>query len=665
MKKGKLLDCSRAEACTQGNLQPWFEVYEDLIRDEKYDVHLLFNLDETSVNVLDRVNKKILERTESPIIPVIRKPSRFASITLVICIAAYGRPLTSTLLWPQKSVPDELRGLRANDIAIIANSSGWQTKATFEQMMLEIYLPEMIRRRNDLGLQDKEILLILDGHHSRVSLLLLYACRRWHITILVIPAHTSSEVQPNDCRVNAVFKNCFTKECQRFMDRLMSSIIDSDLELFPVPQNTRKRSGLKGEKVAGGGIGAQKGSAATSSSSSSSPSTSIPASPSSSSPSTSIPASPSSIEEQLVFPDNLPSPIRRKSARLTKRVVIEMLKSTDIATYPLPALFDSYEYEANAMGAERERHMLVEVIPRALEKALSIDTVRSSWELSGLLPLSQSPSGIISNKESVLKRLPVGKPILTHSRASPYISGRILTTDAVLAEIWDWDVRRKVKERKDDEAEDDKLLYINSTLQEIFGIINQKEESLKHIFGSVSEIAQEDINKETKHVMQWIRDLRRKRDEDSPKPKQTTFKTESTDDMEQTVRDNDLKLIIGGKEYGFEETFTAVRKMNDDDFITYLESMKQDAQKQHLSPKRMRPPVKRVSNPKKSTRRKQHSRRLSSSERSESSSDDGITRKELSQGSTMPRRKRISTNTRFEEQTYYDESEMEILLENI
>ena len=342
-----------------------------------------------------------------------------------------------------------------------------------------------------------------------------------------------------------------------------------------------------------------------------------------------------------------------------------MLKSTDMATYPLPALFDSYEYDANVMGAERDRQMLVEAIPRALEKALSIDTVRSSWELSGLLPLSQSPSGIICNKDSVLKRLPVGKRILPHARASPYISGRIITSEAVLAEIWEWDVGRKVKERNDDENEDDKLLYINSTLQEIFGIISQKEESLKHLFGSVSEIAQEDINKETKRVMQWIRDLRRKRDENSQKPNQTTVKIESTDEMEQTLGADDLKLIIGGKEYGFEETFTAVRKMNDDDFITYMESMRHDAQKQHLSPKRMRTSVKRISYPKKSTRRKQHSRMFSSSEQSESSSDGGLTHKELSQGSAMPRRKRISTNTRFEEQTYYDESEMEILLEDI
>ena len=662
MKKGKLLDCSRAEACTQGNLQPWFEVYENLISNEKYDVQLLFNLDETSVNVLDHVNKKILERTESPVIPTIRKPSRFASITLVLCIAAYGRPLTSTLLWPQKSVPDDLRGLRANDIAIIANSSGWQTKATFEQMMLEIYLPEMIRRRNDLGLQDKEILLILDGHHSRISLLLLYACRRWHVTILVIPAHTSSEVQPNDCRVNAVFKNCFTKECDRFLDRLWSSVIESDLESFPFPQNTRKRLSFKRWKLAGGGIGAQKGSAG--SASSLSPSTPSTLSPSSTSPSTPSTSSSSTTPEQLVFPANLPSPIRRRSARLTSRVVIEMLKSTDMATYPLPALFDSYEYDANIMGAERDRQMLVEVIPRALEKALSIDTVRSSWELSGLLPLSKSPSGIICNKDSVLKRLPVGTPIVPHARASPYISGRIITSDAVLAEIWEWDVGRKVK-GNDDESEDDKLLYINSTLQEIFGIISQKEDSLKHLFGSVSEISQEDINKETKRVMQWIRDLRRQRDENSPKPKQAIFKKESTDEMEQTLRDDDLKLIIGGKEYGFEETFTAVRKMNDDDFISYMESMKHDAQKQHLSPKRMKTSVKRISYPKKSTQRKQHSRRFSSSQQSESSSDGGLTHKELSQGSAMPRRKRITTNTRFEEQTYYDESEMEILLEDI
>ena len=126
--------------------------------------------------------------------------------------------------------------------------------------------------------------------------------------------------------------------------------------------------------------------------------------------------------------------------------------------------------------------------------------------MSGLLPLSQSENTILSNKESVLKRLPVGKPIQPPNRSSPCISRRIITDDNLLAEIWEWAVTRKAKETKDKLSEEDKQLYINSVLQEIFGIISQKEECLKDLFSSLSTLSEDDHINETKHVMQLVRE---------------------------------------------------------------------------------------------------------------------------------------------------------------
>ena len=152
--------------------------------------------------------------------------------------------------------------------------------------------------------------------------------------------------------MNAVFKNCFTKECQRYIDRVVAKIVDSDLEPFPPLSFYSARSSAS-----------RSISSVTNSYSSTPQRSTTTLSDSSPPPSTSY------TQAQLIFTSNFPSPIHHKSSRLTKYV------QSSATEYPLPALFDKFQYDPNTSAAERNRHMLLEVIPRALEKALSIDTI--------------------------------------------------------------------------------------------------------------------------------------------------------------------------------------------------------------------------------------------------------------------------------------------------
>ena len=191
-------------------MEPFYDTYGELYTDESYDHRLLFNLDETSVNFTDKYRAKVITKETDP--PrIVGRPDRTPSCTLVFCIAAIGPALTSCLLWPQANVPKELEELRVHNIYVYANSSGWETKSSFEHIMLHIYIPEMIRRRSQIGAERKKILLLLDGHSSRISLPIILTCIRYNITILVLPAHSSSITQPNDRGVNSVFKSWFAK----------------------------------------------------------------------------------------------------------------------------------------------------------------------------------------------------------------------------------------------------------------------------------------------------------------------------------------------------------------------------------------------------------------------------------------------------------------------
>ena len=62
-------------------------------------------------------------------------------------------------------MPEEFRDFCVKRIRIVCGSS-WQTRQTFEQMMTQYYLPEMVHRRELLGLHNTPILLLLDGQLS-------------------------------------------------------------------------------------------------------------------------------------------------------------------------------------------------------------------------------------------------------------------------------------------------------------------------------------------------------------------------------------------------------------------------------------------------------------------------------------------------------------------
>ena len=148
------------------------------------------------------------------------RPDHTPSITLLFFIGTHGTPLTTALIWPQSSVPPELQELSAYNIKVFANESGWMTRPTFEFLMLRVYIPELVERRRKLMAENKKILLLLDRHSSRMSLPVILACIKENITILILPAHSSSITQPNDRGVNGTFKTWFAKLALTYINRI-------------------------------------------------------------------------------------------------------------------------------------------------------------------------------------------------------------------------------------------------------------------------------------------------------------------------------------------------------------------------------------------------------------------------------------------------------------
>ena len=434
--------------------------------------------------------------------------------------------------------------------------------------MLEVILPQMVQRRKDLDLTNKQILLIIDGHHSRLSLLFIYACIRWRITVLVIPAHTSSEVQPNDCGVNGVFKTTFTKECTR--------------------RTTIERR----------------------------------------TPTT----RPEQPEQQLVLPESFP-PIKHYTyARLPKAEILKALNSSE-KEIGLPALFDQYTLDSSTTRSQCQREILVDVIPRALERALSIATVTSSWQTAGLLPIG-------TGKDSVLSKLPEGTVPTIPRRSYPIISGRILTASELLTEMWEWQLRKQ----KVADVEQ----YLQETLTSMYDAITQTEDQFKSLFG-MKAITREEIINEGKHQLEAIEALKQRRSEERQSQKTVQRnKPDSANSLE-----TNRELVILGKTYDLSQ-LQMIRRMTDEEYSNFIECLRstQDASensyRSETSAQTIRP------------KRKKRPR----TELVEEPPPDDLSTTDSSQANKERRYRTRGKKSKPEEEDFYDESEVEILLEN-
>ena len=116
------------------------------------------------------------------------------------------------MLWAQDSIPEEFKQFPAHRIRVQCGKDSYQTRKTFQKMMLGYYLPEMIHIRKQMDKTATPILLILDGHSSRICLPFIRFCKANNIIVLILPAHTSSITQPLDCVPNGVFKSKFAAE---------------------------------------------------------------------------------------------------------------------------------------------------------------------------------------------------------------------------------------------------------------------------------------------------------------------------------------------------------------------------------------------------------------------------------------------------------------------
>ena len=187
----RVLDNVRRASCDVWSITYFFEKFGYLfLRDER----LIFNMDETGI----QSKKKFKVLCGEGRIPLSCSQMRIPHLTACVTISAAGCALKPLIILPNKKKIDDLIDFCPNT-AFATSASGWMTKSLFTFWVI-LFVAEVQIYRLSLPpqLRDRPILLIVDGHASRMNFDAAYILHIFNIDCLVLPGHCSHVLQPFD-----------------------------------------------------------------------------------------------------------------------------------------------------------------------------------------------------------------------------------------------------------------------------------------------------------------------------------------------------------------------------------------------------------------------------------------------------------------------------------
>jgi hypothetical protein len=159
-------------------------------------------------------------------LPLVTAQTKLPHLTGFISISATGQVLKPLIIL--KSLK-KLKTLSIfEDHCFFSTSfSGWITKDLFTYFAL-IFIVQISQYRMTLpeNIREKPILLILDGHTTRLCLEAALIFSIWKIDVVILPSHTSHLVQPFDVAVASPLKTEFKKE----IDKCIHEKLETDPE---------------------------------------------------------------------------------------------------------------------------------------------------------------------------------------------------------------------------------------------------------------------------------------------------------------------------------------------------------------------------------------------------------------------------------------------------
>jgi hypothetical protein len=208
-KVGRKIDYLRATNTSSSALQPFFQLFLDVIQRHQIQPQNIWNFDEVGTQIGLCFNQRVIGRASTKR-SYKKTPENREWVTILEACSATGDIIAPLVLFKGKNLqsswfptetPSNWR-FDSTENAFTSNAIGFK-------WLMEVFLPETA-----CGPQTR--LLLCDNHGSHITVDFMYQCFVNNVQMVYLPPHSSHVLQPLDVGVFSVLKRRYRKEIANF-----------------------------------------------------------------------------------------------------------------------------------------------------------------------------------------------------------------------------------------------------------------------------------------------------------------------------------------------------------------------------------------------------------------------------------------------------------------
>ena len=194
------------------NVGLFFNNLEEVLqRQDGYGPDQIYNVDEMGVTTVQKPVKILAQKGAKQVGSIVSQ-ERGTLVTLCCAVNALGNHIPPFFVFPRVNVQDHwlLTAPPGSAATGHPSATGWMTADNLQK-----YMKHFVKYAKPSP--ERPILLLLDNHHSHISVEVINFAKNNHITLLSFPPHCSHELQPLDKSVFGLLKTYINQACDAWM----------------------------------------------------------------------------------------------------------------------------------------------------------------------------------------------------------------------------------------------------------------------------------------------------------------------------------------------------------------------------------------------------------------------------------------------------------------
>lgn len=147
---------------------------------------------------------KVITRAKSPR-PFTENEGKMDHITFGLCISASGGFVQPLCILPLKTLP-HLEEEVLQFFAISGQDNGFISNEIWHEWVQNVFIPHILKLRQIHNIPHQPALLLVDSHSTRKHEPTIKLFEAYNIIVFILPAHSSTTLQPLDLSCNREFK---------------------------------------------------------------------------------------------------------------------------------------------------------------------------------------------------------------------------------------------------------------------------------------------------------------------------------------------------------------------------------------------------------------------------------------------------------------------------